>query len=76
MAIFEDPSIAAVGGFEPMISQTLKATSREGAHILLDSGDYPCTPKARASSKTMSWHICGSTLPLRACRRTKLATCW
>ena len=41
MAIFEDPSIAAVGGFEPMISQTLKATSREGAHILLDSGDYP-----------------------------------
>ena len=41
MAIFEDPSIAAVGGFEPMISQTLKATSREGAHILLHSGDYP-----------------------------------
>jgi NitT/TauT family transport system substrate-binding protein len=41
MAIFEDSSIAAVGGFEPMISQTLKATSRKGAHILLHSGDYP-----------------------------------
>lgn len=41
MAVFEDSSIAAVGGFEPMISQTLKATSRKGAHILLDSGDYP-----------------------------------
>lgn len=41
MAIFEDSSIAAVGCFEPMCSQTLKATSREGAHLLLHSGDYP-----------------------------------
>jgi len=41
LAIFEDPSVAAVGMFEPMLSQTLKATSREGAHILLSSADYP-----------------------------------
>ncbi|MCP4627927.1 MAG: ABC transporter substrate-binding protein [bacterium] len=41
MAIFEDPSIAALGGWEPMIGAMLKATKRKGAHILLDSGDYP-----------------------------------
>tara|TARA_B100000959_G_scaffold91713_1_gene97456 strand:- start:3679 stop:4260 length:582 start_codon:yes stop_codon:yes gene_type:complete len=41
MAVFEDKSVAAVGTWEPLLSQVVGGTSREGAHILLHSGQYP-----------------------------------
>lgn len=41
MAVFEDKSVAAVGTWEPLLSQIVGGTSREGAHILLHSGQYP-----------------------------------
>lgn len=40
IAVFEDESIAAVATWEPMLSQIVNNTSREGSTILLDSGDY------------------------------------
>ena len=41
MAVFEDKGVAAVGTWEPLLSQIVGETSREGAHILLHSGQYP-----------------------------------
>ncbi len=41
MAVFEDPSISAIGSWEPMLSQMKAETSREGSTILLHSGQYP-----------------------------------
>lgn len=41
MAVFEDKGVAAVGTWEPLLSQIVGGTSREGAHILLHSGQYP-----------------------------------
>jgi len=40
IAVFEDDSIAAVATWEPMLSQIVKNTSREGSKVLLHSGDY------------------------------------
>lgn len=40
IAVFEDDSVAAVATWEPMLSQIVKNTSREGSKVLLDSGDY------------------------------------
>ncbi len=39
-AVFEDPSVAAVATWEPMMSEIVANSSREGAHILLDSSDF------------------------------------
>ena len=39
-AVFEDPSIAAVATWEPMMGMIVKNTSRRGAHILLSSKDF------------------------------------
>ncbi|MEM9780114.1 MAG: ABC transporter substrate-binding protein, partial [Pseudomonadota bacterium] len=40
IAVFEDDSIAAVATWEPMLSQIVKNTSREGSKVLLSSADY------------------------------------
>ena len=40
IAVFEDESIAAVATWEPMLSQIVNNTSREGSKVLIDSGDY------------------------------------
>ncbi|MDJ1006344.1 MAG: ABC transporter substrate-binding protein [Paracoccaceae bacterium] len=40
IAVFEDDSVAAVATWEPMLSQIVNNTSREGSTVLLDSGDY------------------------------------
>jgi len=39
-AVFEDPNIAAVATWEPMMGTIVRTTSREGAHLLLTSADY------------------------------------
>lgn len=39
-AVFEDSSVAAVATWEPMMSEIVANSSREGAHILLDSSDF------------------------------------
>ena len=39
-AVFEDPSVAAVATWDPMMSEIVANSSREGAHILLDSSDF------------------------------------
>lgn len=39
-AVFEDESVAAVATWEPMMSEIVANSSREGAHILLDSSDF------------------------------------
>jgi len=41
MAVFEDEKVAAVGTWEPLLSQVAQQTTRDGAHILLHSGQYP-----------------------------------
>ncbi|MFT6913393.1 MAG: NitT/TauT family transport system substrate-binding protein [Paracoccaceae bacterium] len=40
IAVFEDDSIAAVATWEPMLSQIVKNTSRDGSKVLLSSADY------------------------------------
>ncbi len=40
IAVFEDDSIAAVATWEPMLSQIVKNTSREGSKVLLSSADF------------------------------------
>lgn len=39
-AVFEDPDIAAVATWEPMMGSIVKNSRREGAHLLLTSADY------------------------------------
>jgi NitT/TauT family transport system substrate-binding protein len=39
-AVFEDSSVAAVATWEPMMSEIVANSSRDGAHILLDSSDF------------------------------------
>lgn len=39
-AVFEDPQVAAVASWEPMMSEIVANTSREGSHILLSSKDF------------------------------------
>jgi len=39
-AVFEDPDIAAVATWEPMMSEIVANSSRPGAHILLSSKDF------------------------------------
>lgn len=39
-AVFEDPNVAAVATWEPMMGSIVKNSSREGAHLLLTSADY------------------------------------
>lgn len=39
-AVFEDPNIAAVATWEPMMGSIVRNSSREGAHLLLTSADY------------------------------------
>ena len=41
IAIFADPNVPAVATYEPTLSQALKASNKEGAHILVSSKDYP-----------------------------------
>ncbi len=41
MAVFEDPEVAAIESYEPLLSQILAQTSREGAYKLVDSADHP-----------------------------------
>ncbi len=39
-AVFEDPEVAAVATWEPMLSEIVANTSREGSKILLSSADF------------------------------------
>ena len=39
-AVFEDPEVAAVASWEPMLSEIVANTSREGSKILLSSKDF------------------------------------
>lgn len=39
-AVFEDPQVAAVATWEPMMSEIVANTSREGSQILLSSKDF------------------------------------
>ena len=39
-AVFEDDSVAAVATWEPMMSEIVANSARDGAHILLDSSDF------------------------------------
>jgi len=39
-AVFEDPEVAAVATWEPMLSEIVRNTSRKGSHILLSSKDF------------------------------------
>ncbi|MDX1574872.1 MAG: ABC transporter substrate-binding protein [Kiloniellales bacterium] len=39
-AVFEDPEVAAVATWEPMLSEIVDNTSREGSKILLSSADF------------------------------------
>ena len=39
-AVFEDPAVAAVATWEPMLSEIVANTSRKGSHILLSSKDF------------------------------------
>jgi NitT/TauT family transport system substrate-binding protein len=39
-AVFEDPSVAAVATWEPMMSEIVENTARKGSHILLSSKDF------------------------------------
>lgn len=41
IAVFSDPSVAAVATYEPYLSQLLKLSGRPGARILVSSRDYP-----------------------------------
>lgn len=40
VAVFEDPEIAAVATWEPMLSMIVNGTSREGSKVLISSADY------------------------------------
>lgn len=40
VAVFEDPAIAAVATWEPMMSMIVNGTSREGSKVLISSADY------------------------------------
>ncbi len=39
-AVFEDPDVAAVATWEPMLSEIVANTSREGSKVLLSSADF------------------------------------
>ena len=39
-AVFEDPDVAAVATWEPMLSEIVANTSRDGSHVLLSSADF------------------------------------
>jgi len=39
-AVFEDPNVAAVATWEPMMGSIVRNSGREGAHLLLTSADY------------------------------------
>jgi len=39
-AVFEDPSVAAVATWEPMMSDIVENSARKGSHILLSSKDF------------------------------------
>ena len=39
-AVFEDPQVAAVATWEPMLSEIVANTSKEGSRILLSSADF------------------------------------
>ncbi|MCV6593430.1 MAG: ABC transporter substrate-binding protein [Silicimonas sp.] len=39
-AVFEDPNVAAVATWEPMMGSIVKNSGRDGAHLLLTSADY------------------------------------
>lgn len=41
IAVFADPQVAAVGTYEPTLSQAVKASNKDGARVLLSSRDYP-----------------------------------
>lgn len=40
IGVFADPSVSAVGTYEPVLSQVVTAHADRGAHILLSSKDY------------------------------------
>jgi NitT/TauT family transport system substrate-binding protein len=40
IGVFADPSVAAVGTYEPVLSQVVSTHTDRGAHILLSSKDY------------------------------------
>ena len=39
-AVFEDPAVAAVATWEPMLSEIVANTSRKGSKVLLSSADF------------------------------------
>lgn len=41
IAVFADSKVVAAGTYEPTLSQAIKASQKEGAHILVSSKDYP-----------------------------------
>ena len=41
LAVFKDPSIAAVGTYQPFMDQIVKVDASRGAHILVSSASYP-----------------------------------
>lgn len=40
VGVFADPSVAAVGSYEPVLSQVVSTHQNRGAHILVSSKDY------------------------------------
>jgi NitT/TauT family transport system substrate-binding protein len=41
IAVMSDPDVAAVGAYEPVLTQTVKANEARNAKILISSRDYP-----------------------------------
>jgi NitT/TauT family transport system substrate-binding protein len=41
VAVMADESVAAVGAYEPVLTQTVEANEARGAHVLLSSRDFP-----------------------------------
>ncbi|WP_284945728.1 ABC transporter substrate-binding protein [Acidisoma cladoniae] len=43
LSVFADPSVAAIGTFQPFMDQAVKIDAKRGAHILVSSASYPGT---------------------------------
>jgi len=41
IAVMSDPDVAAVGAYEPVLTQTVKANEDRGAKVLISSADFP-----------------------------------
>jgi NitT/TauT family transport system substrate-binding protein len=43
LSVFADPSVAAIGTFQPFMDQAVKIDAKRGAHILVSSASFPGT---------------------------------